>query len=335
MTLALAFVAASRCGSGPRIDREPNAGRILPLNPALFTVFRPTAEVERLATGFELPEGPAWIPGLEGFLVLSDVLARRVYRWDSLGVHASPAPFFRSPPPDGFGPNGLEADSEGGLIVCDQAGRRVLRVDRDGRWTVLVDRFRGKRLNSPNDLVLATDGSLYFTDPPYGLGREDGGGAKELDFNGVFRFSPNGGLERLEVDLPRPNGIALSPDERILYVANSEAGRPVIVMLPLTREDAEPRVLAAFDSLEAGDGVDGLAVDHRGNVYAATTSGVWILDPEGRRLGSIQLPEAARGLTWAGAGTALYITAGTGLYRVLPSGRRAGLPPIGPSAVTQ
>lgn len=337
LTLGLVCAAATQCQRGPRIDHQADAGRIVPADTALFEIFPATATVERLAAGFEFLEGPAWVPGRDGFLVFSDVRDRRIYRWEpGGGIAASPAPFFRSRPPRGFGPNGLEVDARGALIICDQRGRRVLRVDRGGRWTVLADRFQGKRLNSPNDLVLASDGSLYFTDPPYGLRGQDKSPEKELDFNGVFRLRPGGRLERLAIDLPRPNGIALSPDERILYVANSEASRPTIVTYGLTEEDRGTRVFTVLDSAEAGGGVDGLTVDHRGNVYGATHEGVWIFAADGRRLGSIELPDLPRNITWGGAGSAgeppgrpraLYITAGTRLYRVRAFDRSPVPPP--------
>jgi gluconolactonase len=263
------------------------------------------AEVEKLAGGFQFTEGPVWVP--EGYLLFSDIPANRIYKW----VPGAGAPrVFREP--SGHS-NGLTLDREGRLLACEH-DRRVSRTEHDGTVVTLVDRYEGKRLNSPNDIVVKSDGAVYFTDPPYGLPNQVEG--KELDFNGVFRFDPEGILTLLDDTFERPNGLAFSPDESVLYVDDSHRGH---IRAFDVREDgslANGHVFAVLDRPGAEGVPDGMKVDVQGNVYCAGPGGVWVFDAAGKRLGTIEPPQVPANLAWGDDLKTLYMTARTGLYRV-------------------
>jgi gluconolactonase len=277
------------------------------------------AAIERIATGFQFTEGPLWFPA--GHLWFSDVQGNVVRQWSPNGVTEilRPGGFDGTGAPDGafIGPNGMIADKNGGVLLCQHGNRRIARIAPDRTTTTLIDRFEGKRLNSPNDLVYRSDGSLYFTDPPYGLAGGDEDAAKELKFNGVYRLK-NGKLQLLIEDLTRPNGIAFSPDEKVLYVANSDPQRKIWM-----RYDVRPdgtvghgKVFADVTS-ETEDGLpDGMKVDANGNVYATGPGGVWIFSPEGTHLGTIKPAETPANCNWGGDGRTLYMTARTSVYRI-------------------
>jgi gluconolactonase len=212
----------------------------------------------------------------------------------------------------------LTLDKQGRLIICEHGNRRVTRLEMDGKLKVLADRYEGKRLNSPNDVVVRSDGALYFTDPPHGLGKEDEDLAKELKFNGVYRLA-DGKLQLLTSELNRPNGLAFSPDEKYLYVGNSSSKRRLWMRFEVTPDGglANGQIFAdASGSPE--DGVpDGMKVDKKGNVYATGPGGIWLMSPEGKHIGTIVLPSNAANCNWGDKdGKTLYITAGTGIYRV-------------------
>ncbi|MCW3978330.1 MAG: SMP-30/gluconolactonase/LRE family protein, partial [Candidatus Bathyarchaeota archaeon] len=171
------------------------------------------AAVEKVAGGFEFTEGPVWVP--DGYLLFSDIPASTIYRWTPGSVSAE---VFRAPSGRS---NGLTLDREGRLLACEH-DRRLSRTEGDGSVVTLAERYEGKLLNSPNDVVVRSDGSIYFTDPPYGLPRQEEG--RELDFNGVYRLAPDGALTLLDDSFDRPNGLAFSPDERVLYVNDSRRG---------------------------------------------------------------------------------------------------------------
>jgi sugar lactone lactonase YvrE len=270
------------------------------------TIMGHRAQVEKVAGGFQFTEGPVWDP--HGFLLFSDIPANIIYKWTP---GASEAEVYRTP--SGHS-NGLTLDRAGRLLACEH-DRQVSRTERDGTIGTLADRYRGKRLNSPNDIVVRSDGSIYFTDPPYGLPRQEEG--KELDFNGVYRLVPDGTLTLLDDSIVRPNGLAFSPDERTLYVDDS-AGMHIRAFD--VRPDgtlANGRLFAELK--EAGkEGVpDGMKVDVRGNVFCTGPGGIWIFSPGGELLGKIETPEVPANLAWGDADLkTLYITARTGLYRV-------------------
>jgi gluconolactonase len=228
---------------------------------------------------------------------------------------AAPTP--TAPPGSYIGPNGLLAEPGGTVLMAQHFNRSIVRVGADRATTVVVDRFDGKRLNSPNDLAFGPGGALYFTDPPFGLVAQDKDPAKELDFNGVYRFA-NGQVTALVRDLGRPNGIAFSPDLKTMYVSNTEATRKVVMAYDVAADGsvAGARVFAD-GTADASPGMpDGLKLDRQGNVYATMPGGIWVIAPDGRHLGTIRAPEVAANCGWGDDGKTLYITAETGVYRI-------------------
>jgi gluconolactonase len=279
------------------------------------------AKIEKLAGGFQFTEGPVWHP--DGYLLFSDPNANTIYRWSREGavsVYRTKSGYsgfdigaYRQP-----GSNGLTLDRNGLLTINEHGNRRVTRLERPGNITVLADRYQGKRLNSPNDLVYRADGSLYFTDPPFGLPRAFEDPGKELAFSGVYRLQ-DGRLTLLTSELSGPNGIAFSPDERYLYVSNWDLKRKVLMRYPVKADGtlAEGRVFYDFTSEPEEVALDGVKVDRLGHVYVSAPRGVWILSPEGKPLGRIEPPEHDANFAWGDDDArGLYLTASTGLYRV-------------------
>jgi gluconolactonase len=271
-----------------------------------FDLIRPEdSALERLATGV-LTEGPLWNVAA-GFLLFSDISANCIYQWspgDGVTV-------FRSPSGNA---NGLTYDRAGGLLMCEHGNRRLSRLDRDGTYTVTIDRFQGKRLNSPNDVVVKSDGTIYFTDPPYAIPPE----AQELPFQGVFRFDPARQTATLLADdFDRPNGLAFSPDERSLYIADSTRQHVRVFAVHPDGTLGANRVFAETHS--ASPGVpDGMKVDVQGNLYVVAAGGVWVFSPGGERLGIIHVPDPRpTNCAWGDQdGKTLFITARTAIYRI-------------------
>jgi sugar lactone lactonase YvrE len=264
------------------------------------------AAVEKVAGGFEFTEGPVWVP--DGYLLFSDIPASTIYRWTPGSVSAE---VFRAPSGRS---NGLTLDREGRLLACEH-DRSLSRTEGDGSVVSLAERYEGKRLNSPNDVVVRSDGSIYFTDPPYGLPRQEEG--RELDFNGVYRLAPDGALTLLDDSFDRPNGLAFSPDERVLYVDDSRRGH--IRAFDVQADGTLSNGLVFAEIREPGEqGVpDGMKVDVRGNVFCTGPGGIWVLDAAGEPLGVIRVPEVPANLAWGDDDLkTLYITARTGLYRL-------------------
>jgi len=261
--------------------------------------------MEKIAGGFQFTEGPIWVP--EGHLLFSDIPANIIYKW----TPGTPKPeVFRTP----SGPsNGLTLDREGRLLTCELACR-ISRTEENGEVVTLADRYRGNRLNSPNDIVVKSDGGVYFTDPAYGLRRT--GLPKELDFNGVYRIESDGDLTLLDDTFEGPNGLAFSPDEAVLYVDDSARGH-------IRAFDVEAGGVLSNGHLFAelrgpGEGVpDGMKVDIQGNVYCTGPGGIWVFDEAGEKLGILEFPEAPANLAWGNNDLkTLYVTARTGIYRV-------------------
>jgi gluconolactonase len=217
------------------------------------------------------------------------------------------------------------------LTINEHGNRRVTRLEKNGVVTVLADRFEGRRLNSPNDLVYASNGSLYFTDPPFGLPRFADDPRKEQPFSGVYRWS-NGQVRLVSRDLAGPNGIALSPDERYLYVGNWDENRKVVMRYEVQPDGAlgHGSVFVDMTGAPGDDAIDGVKVDRDGNVYVSGPGGVWILSADGRHLGTIDGPEHIHNFAWGDRdGRTLYLTARTGLYRI-----RLNVPGKGPGPGT-
>jgi gluconolactonase len=317
-----ALIALTGCGPKTQLREEPQArshGSIVRIDPALDAIVPQDATIEKLADGFQFTEGPLWFPA--GHLWFSDVVGNVVRQWSPAGVTEilRPGGYDGSDAPPGsyIGPNGMVADRDGAVLLCQHGNRRIARITKDRQVSTHVDRFEGKRLNSPNDLVYKSDGSLYFTDPPYGLVGQDEDPKKELPFNGVYRFS-GGKVQVLVRDLTRPNGIALSPDEKVLYVANSDEKRKIWMRYEVRPDGTVSNGRVFYDaSSQAEAGLpDGMKVDSKGNVYATGPGGVWIFSPDGRHLGTIKPTETPANCGWGDDGKTLYITAVTGLYRI-------------------
>jgi len=295
-------------------------GSIARLDPALDALVPADAKIEKLAGGFTFIEGPLWFP--EGHLWFSDVQGNVVRQWSPDGSVVEilkPGGYDGTDAPAGafIGPNGMIADKDGAVLLCQHGNRRIVRIAKDRTVTTLVDKFEGKRLNSPNDLVYKSDGSLYFTDPPYGLADGDKDKKKELKFNGVFRLA-NGKLTVVEKAMTRPNGIAFSPDEKTLYVANSDPEKKVWMSFDVKPDGALANGKVFFDvTKETDDGLpDGMKVDAQGNLYCTGPGGIWVFSPGGKHLGTIKPPETPANCNWGDDGKTLYITARTGLYRI-------------------
>ncbi len=224
---------------------------------------------------------------------------------------------------------GLAVDAEGRLLVCEHGERRVARVEKGGQQTSLVDKFEGKRFNSPNDLVRRKNGDLYFTDPPYGLQGLDKSPLKELDFNGVFRLTPEGKVTAVIKDLTFPNGLGFSPDEKTFYVAVSDPQAPRIMAYDVQADGsmAKPRVFFDAKPLVAPDrkGLpDGMKIDAQGNLWSTGPGGVLILTPGGKHLGTILTGQPTGNCAWGDDGSSIYITANMCLFRVKTKTRGAG-----------
>lgn len=263
-----------------------------------------SAKLEKVAGNFQFIEGPIWHP--DGFLLFSDIPADIIYKFAS----NQQVEVFRRPSGKA---NGNTLDKENRLLTGEHENRRVSRTEKDGKVIALADRYEGKRLNSPNDLVVKSDGSIYFTDPSYGVSKDQ----EELGFYGVYRLAPDGKLTLLVKDLVLPNGIAFSPDEQKLYVNNSEAKYIAVYDVKPDGTVTNERVFADLKDASQGGVPDGLKVDVEGNVYSTGPGGVWILSPDGKLLGKIAVPETAANLAWGESDyKTLYITANTSLYRI-------------------
>jgi gluconolactonase len=306
------------------------------LDPSVDQLLPPNAALEKVATGFDKwTEGPVWTR--QGTLLFGEIPANNIDQWipgqaASVFMHPSgyrgPEPFKGSSP----GASGLTLDPDGRVSVAGNAGRTVWRmesVDPHAQITVLADLYQGKKLNSPNDLVYKSDGALYFTDPPYGLPTEDPKDPmKELEVNGVYRIpgarqqKPGAAPDRDKLqlvikDLGRPNGLAFSPDEKFLYVA--ESGKKVWMRYRVQPDGSVTEGIVFLDpSSDPAKGVpDGLRLDKNGNIYSSGPGGVWIISPEGKHIGTIKVPEVVSNVAWGDKdGKTLYITASTSIYRI-------------------
>lgn len=263
-----------------------------------------SAKLEKVAGDFQFIEGPIWHP--DGFLLFSDIPANIIYKLTS----NQQVEVFRRPSGKA---NGNTLDKENRLLTAEHENRRVSRTEKDGKVITLADRYEGKRFNSPNDLVVKSDGSIYFTDPSYGVSKEQ----EELGFYGVYRLASDGKLTLLVKDLVLPNGIAFSPDEQKLYVNNSEARYIAVYDVKPDGTVTNERLFADLKDAGQGGAPDGLKVDLEGNVYCTGPGGVWIFSPDGKVLGKISVPETATNVAWGESDRkTLYITANTSLYRI-------------------
>jgi gluconolactonase len=307
------------------------------LDPAADAIIPEAPTLRKLATGYTWTEGPVWTR--EGYLLFAEIPSntiRKVVPGDSATIFLQPSGYLGSAPFGGREPgtNGMTLDARGRLTVAGHGQRDVYRVESLGEpaahHTILADMYQGKRLNSPNDLVYRSDGALYFTDPPYGLPTQsDTDPAKELTIDGVYRLPAaldqapgdpprRDRLQLLVSDLPRPNGIAFSPDEKTLYVSNS-GPRRFWMRYPVHPDGTLGAGEVLFDASSdprAGN-PDGIKVDRAGNVYGSGPGGVWIFSPAGRHIATILLPERASNVSWGGRdGRSLFITASSSVYQI-------------------
>lgn len=258
--------------------------------------------VERVCTGLRFTEGPVRMP--DGAIVFSDIPANRIQRWTG----GRDAAVFREPSGNS---NGLTLDLENRLLACEHGNRRVSRTEPDGTVKALADRYQGKRLNSPNDLVVRSDGAVFFTDPPYGVKQED----RELTFQGVYRLDPNGTLTLLTDEFERPNGLAFSPDEKLLYIADSQ--QQFIRAYDVSADGTLSNGRKLLDTKGRPGTCDGMKVDREGRIVTTAPGGVWFVSPEGEVLEKIDVPEVTSNCCFGGEDwTTLFITATTSLYRV-------------------
>jgi gluconolactonase len=301
---------------------SPDSGKIVRLSPEVDAIVPANAKVEQVATitgGFV--EGPIWTH--EGYLLFSDIPGNAIMKLTAdgkLSVFRKPSGYDGKDAPPGayIGTNGLTLDKQGRLVICEQGNRRITRLEKDGRLKVLADRYEGQRFSSPNDVVVKSDGAVYFTDPPHGLPKEDQDPAKELKFNEVYRVT-GGKVQLLTTELNRPNGLAFTPDEKYLYVGNSSSKRRLWMRFKVQPDGglANGKIFVDANS-SPEDGVpDGMKVDKKGNIYGTGPGGLWLMSPGGKHIGTIVLPHNPSNCNWGDKdGKTLYITAGTGVYRV-------------------
>lgn len=299
---------------------------------AVDAIVPASAKLEKLADGFAFTEGPVWIDGGnpaiapasdEGFLLFSDPNNNTIYRMTPDGevsVYLTKSGYtgenigeYRQP-----GSNGLTTDSQGRLTICQHGNRRVVRIEKNGSTTVLADKFNGKRLNSPNDLVYRSDDTLFFTDPPFGLPKFADDPRREQPHFGVYSVK-DGKVQLVSTDFDGPNGLAFSPDEEFLYVGTWNTKKTVVNRYPVNKDATLGKGELFFDLTTPGaeDAIDGIKVDRAGNVFVSGPGGLWIFSPSGKHLGTLRGPEHPHNLTWGEADRqTLYLTAQTGIYRI-------------------
>jgi len=326
--LLLASAGCATSVEPPAVPSQtyPQIGAIHRASPALDALIAPDARIEKLAEGFGWSEGPVWIGGRDGYLLFSDVPGNRIHRWseaDGLSTFLEPSgrggldpAQFREP-----GSNGLIRGPGDTILMGDHGNRAIASVDLTTKQkTLLATHYQGRRFNSPNDVVRASDGSLYFTDPPYGLANLDASPLKEQPHNGVYRMAPNGEITLLISDLTFPNGIILSPDEHTLYVTNSDPRRAVIMAYTLNNgRITAPRLFADLTSQVRQDNPglpDGMAIDAQGNLFSTGPGGVHIFTPRGEHLGHIATGTGIANCKFGDDGRTLYMTSHNMLVRV-------------------
>src|SRR5438874_7982190 len=320
----------------PKVAIGETPAQIIRKDPSLDEIVPLGAKIEKLAGGFLFTEGPIWVPRSDesdGYLLFSDPNNNVIYRWTQDGQLS----IFRTK--SGYsgmdiaeygqpGSNGLTLDRQGRLTINQHGNRRVVRLEKNGQLTVLADHYQGKRLNSPNDLVYKSDGSLYFTDPPFGLPKFFEDPRKELSYSGVFCLI-NGELKLVSKDLTGPNGLAFSPDEKYLYVDNWDEKRKVIMRYDVHPDGtlSDGQVFLDATNEPGEDASDGMKIDAKGNLYLSGPGGLWIVSPEGKHIGTIVGPEHPHNLAWGGEDRkTLYLAAQTGLYRLTINIPGAGSP---------
>jgi gluconolactonase len=308
----------------PLAAQSPGVGSVRRLDAEMDKLVPPGAVIEKVTGNLQFAEGPVWQRS-GGYLLFSDIPANAIMKLTPAGelsVLRKPVFAREFPPGIQIGSNGLTLDRQGRLIACEHGNRRVTRTEKDGAVATLADRYEGKRLNSPNDVVCRRNGDIYFTDPN-SVARNDppdphNDFKTELEFNGVYRVSAAGKFELMTKDVPYPNGLAFSPDEKKLYIANTRPDKFWMVYDVKADGTLANGKMFLDVTKEPGDGApDGMKVDSAGNLYATGPGGVLVISPQGKHLGTIQLPEIPANCAWGDTdGKTLYMTARTGLYRI-------------------
>ena len=307
----------------------PTIGNIERLDLALDALVPQDATLEVLAEGFDWSEGPVWVPA-GGYVLFSDIPPNAIYRWkegEGKSLYLQPSGYTSDVARSGeVGSNGLVLDAQGRLVLAQHGDRRIARLDAPldaptPTYTSLADRYDGKRFNSPNDLVYHSSGALYFTDPPYGLEQQTDDPAKEIDYQGVYRLATDGAVTLLTDELSRPNGIAFSPDEQTLYVANSDPDRALWMAYDVEPDGSIANGRVFFDATDfvqqGKKGLpDGLKIDALGNLFATGPGGVLVFAPDGTHLGTFNTTEATSNCAFGDDGSTLYITADMYLLRI-------------------
>ena len=313
-------------------EKYPAFGKIVRKDPRLDKLVPKDAHMEQLADGFDWSEGPVWVKD-GGYLLFSDIPLNSVLKWkegEGISLFMKPSGYTGvvdyAPEP---GSNGLNVNPSGEITFCEHGDRRVSVLTKNGGKRTLVDNYQGKRLNSPNDSAFKSNGDLYFTDPPYGLPKNWDDPRRELDFCGVYRLAKNGTLTLLTKDLTRPNGIAFSPDEKTLYVAQSDPADAIWMAFDVNSDGTLGAGRKFFDATawvkEGQKGLpDGMKVDAAGNLFATGPGGVHIFDPDGTHLGSFETGQATGNCAWGDDGSTLYINADMYLVRIKLTTQGAG-----------
>lgn len=331
--MGLVLVAAAATPAAAQLHPRPARDPVVrPLDPRFAGLVAPGTRLERIVDDREWAEGPVWVAD-GGYLLFSDVVANRIYRWsrrEGLSVFLERSGYTGAEPFTGREPgsNGLALDGAGRLVFARHGDRRIVRREPDGGITVLADRYQGNRLNSPNDLVYRSDGALYFTDPPFGLPGSFDDPARELRHQGVYRLAADGRLALLTDELSAPNGIAFSPDERILYVSNADARRLVWMAYPVEADGTLGHGQVFFDGTRAFTGrrgtADGMKVDEGGNLFAVGPGGVYVFAPDATLLGWIDVGGNVGNVAWGEDGATLFVTANAAVFRLRTLTRGAG-----------
>ena len=326
LSLTIVIIVLACCSSimSQQATNFSTIGKVVRLDNRLEDLIAPDARIELLASGFEWSEGPLWIQDSGGYLVFSDIPRNSVMKWQQgqgISLFMKPSGYTgvtdygREP-----GSNGLTLDLQGRIIFCEHGDRRISRLEKDGGKKTLVDNYMGKRFNSPNDAAVKSNGDIYFTDPPYGLPKGHRDPRRELDFCGVFRLPSSGELTLLTKEMTRPNGIAFSPKEIVLYVAQSDSKNPIIKAFPVKSDGTlgQGKILYDFTSLmkKYPGSPDGLKVDRHGNLFATGPGGVYIITPKGEPLGRIHTGKRTANCAWGNDGSVLYMTVDDCLCRI-------------------
>lgn len=316
------FLTACKAGNMQSI------GTIEHTDPGLEGIINKDARVEIIADGFDWSEGPLWIAD-KGMLLFSDIPQNTVHKWTpekGLETYLKPSGYTGATPRGGeLGSNALILNREGKLVLCQHGDRRLAQMDTaldhpDSVFSSIADNYQGKKFNSPNDVIMRSNGDYFFTDPPYGMEQRENDPVRELPFHGVFKVSGSGAVTLLTDSITRPNGLAFTPDEKTIIIANSDPQKAVWYMFDIGANDAltNPRLLrdVTEDAKTAQGLPDGLKIDRKGNIFATGPGGVWIFNKFGQLLGKIKVPVPASNCALAEQDRVLYITADRYVLRV-------------------